>query len=83
MSDLTDDHVRTILKQHRDGGPISRLYATGEIEADTVPAHPRGRPSDFPTTDPSTWTFPAAASSAAFTSANTAAEQAAQKLAQG
>ncbi|GHA94561.1 hypothetical protein [Streptomyces chryseus] len=38
MSDLTDDHVRTILKQHRDGGPISRLYATGEIEADTVPA---------------------------------------------
>ncbi|MFJ6729426.1 hypothetical protein ACIQPQ_31440 [Streptomyces sp. NPDC091281] len=28
---LTDARVRTILRPHRDGGPISRLYATGEI----------------------------------------------------
>ncbi|MEU0273188.1 hypothetical protein [Streptomyces sp. NPDC006307] len=38
MSDLTDDDVRAILREHRDGGCISRLYATGEIEEDTVPA---------------------------------------------
>ncbi|MFD7884063.1 hypothetical protein ACFV3N_16690 [Streptomyces bauhiniae] len=28
---LTDAQVRTVLRPHRDGGPISRLYATGEI----------------------------------------------------
>ncbi|MGI5451293.1 hypothetical protein ACQEVM_37125 [Streptomyces sp. CA-243310] len=38
MDDLTDTDVREILRPHRDGGPISRLYATGEITDDTVPA---------------------------------------------
>lgn len=38
MSDLTDEDVRTILRAHRDGGPISRLYATGEITGATIPA---------------------------------------------
>ncbi|MEW2633354.1 hypothetical protein AB0903_17280 [Streptomyces sp. NPDC048389] len=37
MSDLTDEDVRTILREHRDGGAISRLYATGEIAEDAVP----------------------------------------------
>ncbi|MEU9033769.1 hypothetical protein AB0D45_02475 [Streptomyces sp. NPDC048352] len=37
MSDLTDDDVRAILREHRDGGTISRLYATGEITEDAVP----------------------------------------------
>ncbi|MEU3060664.1 hypothetical protein [Streptomyces subrutilus] len=38
MDDLTDTDVREILRPHRDGGPISRLYATGEITTDTIPA---------------------------------------------
>lgn len=38
MDHLTDDLVRDILRSHRDGGPISRLYATGEITEDTIPA---------------------------------------------
>jgi hypothetical protein len=38
MDHLTDDLVRDILRPHRDGGPISRLYATGEITEDTIPA---------------------------------------------
>ncbi|MFD7070376.1 hypothetical protein ACFV97_24435 [Streptomyces sp. NPDC059913] len=38
MDSLTDDDVRTILRDHRDGGTVSRLYATGEITADTIPA---------------------------------------------
>ncbi|MCX5077755.1 hypothetical protein OG321_35390 [Streptomyces sp. NBC_00424] len=38
MDDLTDTDVREILRPHRDGGPISRLYATGEITEDTGPA---------------------------------------------
>ncbi|MFJ1657195.1 hypothetical protein [Streptomyces anthocyanicus] len=33
-----DTQVRDIIRPHRDGGPISRLYATGEITDDTVPA---------------------------------------------
>ncbi|WP_046501544.1 hypothetical protein [Streptomyces odonnellii] len=37
MDDLTDNDVREILRPHRDGGPISRLYATGEIAEETVP----------------------------------------------
>ncbi|MEU9558010.1 hypothetical protein [Streptomyces fumanus] len=28
---LTEPQIRDILRPHRDGGPISRLYATGEI----------------------------------------------------
>lgn len=38
MTDLSDAEVRAILREHRDGGPISRLYATGEITSNTVPA---------------------------------------------
>ncbi|MGV9761670.1 hypothetical protein ACWDUC_38525 [Streptomyces tricolor] len=37
MRDLTEDEVREILREHRDGGAISRLYATGEITEDAVP----------------------------------------------
>ena len=35
---MNDARVREIIRAHRDGGPISRLYATGEISADTIPA---------------------------------------------
>lgn len=35
---MNDAQVRDIVRAHRDGGPISRLYATGEISADTIPA---------------------------------------------
>lgn len=35
---LSDSDVRDILKPHRDGGPISRLYACGEITDETIPA---------------------------------------------
>lgn len=35
---MTDAQVRDIIRAHRDGGPISRLYATGEISTDTIPA---------------------------------------------
>lgn len=38
MDHLTDADVRAILRDHRDGGPIARLYATGEITEDTIPA---------------------------------------------
>ncbi|MGW6061681.1 MULTISPECIES: hypothetical protein [unclassified Streptomyces] len=38
MDSLTDNDVRMILRPHRDGGPIARLYATGEITGNTVPA---------------------------------------------
>jgi hypothetical protein len=38
MNDLNDQDVRDILREHRDGGPISRLYATGEITEYTIPA---------------------------------------------
>lgn len=38
MTDLNDEDVRGILREHRDGGPISRLYATGEITEETIPA---------------------------------------------
>jgi hypothetical protein len=35
---VNDARVRDIIRAHRDGGPISRLYATGEISPDTIPA---------------------------------------------
>lgn len=35
---MTDTQVRGIIEPHQDGGPISRLYATGEIDDDTIPA---------------------------------------------
>lgn len=35
---MHDAQVREIIRPHRDGGPISRLYATGEITVDTIPA---------------------------------------------
>lgn len=35
---MHDAQVREIIRAHRDGGPISRLYATGEITPDTIPA---------------------------------------------
>ncbi|MEU7190944.1 hypothetical protein [Streptomyces sp. NPDC045369] len=38
MDSLTDNDVRMILRPHRDGGAIARLYATGEITGNTVPA---------------------------------------------
>ncbi|MFI8201129.1 hypothetical protein ACIF6K_32175 [Streptomyces sp. NPDC085942] len=38
MTHITDADVRDILRPHRDGGPISRLYATGEITEGTVTA---------------------------------------------
>ncbi|MFE1129621.1 hypothetical protein ACFW6R_23445 [Streptomyces albidoflavus] len=38
MDNLTDNDVREILRPLRDGGAISRLYATGEITEETVPA---------------------------------------------
>lgn len=38
MDSLTDNDVRTILHPFRDGGAISRLYATGEITEETIPA---------------------------------------------
>lgn len=37
MTDLTDQDVREVLRPHRDGGYISRLYATGEITGETIP----------------------------------------------
>ncbi|MFD9422288.1 MULTISPECIES: hypothetical protein [unclassified Streptomyces] len=38
MTDINDTAVREILRPHRDGGHISRLYATGEITYATIPA---------------------------------------------
>ncbi|MFI2434660.1 hypothetical protein [Streptomyces sp. NPDC018693] len=38
MTAVNDAQVREILREHRDGGAISRLYATGEITEDTIPA---------------------------------------------
>jgi hypothetical protein len=35
---MRDTQVRDVIRPHRDGGPVSRLYATGEITADTIPA---------------------------------------------
>lgn len=35
---MRDAQIRDIIRPHRDGGPISRLYATGEITDDTIPA---------------------------------------------
>lgn len=36
MMHIDDDAVREMLRPHRDGGLISRLYATGEINGNTV-----------------------------------------------
>ncbi|WP_228994674.1 hypothetical protein [Streptomyces sp. DH8] len=38
MTNINDADVREILRPHRDGGLISRLYATGEITGETVQA---------------------------------------------
>ncbi|MEV6422477.1 hypothetical protein [Streptomyces sp. NPDC051662] len=38
MDSLTDNDVRRTLHPFRDGGVTSRLYATGEITEETVPA---------------------------------------------
>ncbi|MBG7704790.1 hypothetical protein HCJ76_43695 [Streptomyces sp. MC1] len=38
MTTVNDAQVREILREHRDGGTISRLYATGEITEETIPA---------------------------------------------
>ncbi|MEV5677053.1 hypothetical protein [Streptomyces sp. NPDC052179] len=38
MTDINDAAVREILRPHRDGGVISRMYATGEITDATIPA---------------------------------------------
>ncbi|WP_116211570.1 hypothetical protein [Streptomyces olivoreticuli] len=38
MTNLSDTDVRETLRPHLDGGHISRLYATGEITGDTIPA---------------------------------------------
>ncbi|OKH90486.1 hypothetical protein [Streptomyces uncialis] len=35
---LTDHDVRALLRAHQDGGPISHLFETGEINDDTFPA---------------------------------------------
>jgi hypothetical protein len=35
---MTDTQVRDIIGPHQGGGPISRLYTTGEIDDDTIPA---------------------------------------------
>ncbi|MFJ2783698.1 MULTISPECIES: hypothetical protein [unclassified Streptomyces] len=32
---MADAEVRAILRPHRDGGPVSRLYAAGEITPET------------------------------------------------
>lgn len=37
MTDINDQAVREILRPHRDGRHVSRLYATGEITTDTIP----------------------------------------------
>ncbi|MDG9687870.1 hypothetical protein QC334_34950 [Streptomyces sp. DH18] len=36
MTHIDDAAVREILRPHRDGGLISRLYATGEISPTTI-----------------------------------------------
>lgn len=38
MTHITDADVREILRPHRDGGILSRLYATGEITSETIQA---------------------------------------------
>ncbi|MFF3552912.1 hypothetical protein ACFYXL_05780 [Streptomyces tsukubensis] len=38
MSQLSDHEVRAILRGHQDGGVISRLFETGAIEDDLLPA---------------------------------------------
>lgn len=38
MTETTDNKVRTVLRAHQDGGPISRLYETGRIDEDLFPA---------------------------------------------
>lgn len=38
MGHLSDHDVREVLRPHRDGGPLSRLYAQGEITEATYPA---------------------------------------------
>ncbi|MCX4809024.1 hypothetical protein OG601_47175 [Streptomyces sp. NBC_01239] len=35
---MTDAQVRAIIEPHQGDGPIHRLYATGEIDDDTIPA---------------------------------------------
>ncbi|GHH30108.1 hypothetical protein [Streptomyces rubradiris] len=35
---MTEQQIRDILRPYRDGGSISRLYATGEISEHTIPA---------------------------------------------
>ncbi|MEW2406501.1 hypothetical protein [Streptomyces griseoviridis] len=37
-TDVPDNRVRTVLRAHQDGGPISRLFETGRIDGDTLPA---------------------------------------------
>lgn len=34
---MNDAAIRDIIRPHRDGGSISRLYTTGEIDTDTIP----------------------------------------------
>ncbi|MBK3639522.1 hypothetical protein [Streptomyces sp. MBT33] len=38
MTELTDHDVRARLRAHQDGGPISRLFETGEIVEETFVA---------------------------------------------
>ncbi|MFK0159047.1 hypothetical protein ACIQVK_44135 [Streptomyces sp. NPDC090493] len=38
MTALTDHEVRARLRAHQDGGPISRLFETGEITDETFAA---------------------------------------------
>ncbi|MFF8789170.1 hypothetical protein [Streptomyces sp. NPDC015125] len=38
MTELTDHEVRARLRAHQDGGPISRLFETGEIAEETFAA---------------------------------------------
>ncbi|MDT0435656.1 MULTISPECIES: hypothetical protein [Streptomyces] len=35
---MTETQIRAIVRPIRDGGPISRFYATGEIQPGLIPA---------------------------------------------